>query len=190
MMNDEWAARYRRPEVVVVGTGRSGTSTVARILHERIGVCMGHYLKSPGSANPEGYYEDYLEHGLMLMVAQDITGIDELMRCVSQSHKDCERWGFKDPWFIHLPQQAMKMINPRVVIRTWRPLEATVKSWMRKEITAGRMVDEDKADKFSKICLQREMMMDEKLDIFDVLTIRFDKQIPDGEIEKAIRGCL
>lgn len=183
-------ADYHRPEVVIVGTGRSGTSTVARILHERVGVCMGHFLKSPNAANPQGFYEDYLEHGLMLMVTQDIIGIDELMRCVSDSHNDCKLWGFKDPWFIHLPQQAMKAINPRVVIRTWRPIEDTVKSWMRKEITIGRIADKDKADKFSKVCIQREKMMDEKFDIFDVLTIRFNKQIPDDEIEKAIRGCL
>ena len=54
------------PSVIVVGTGRSGTSSVARILHEKLEVCMGHHLKMQA---PGGAYEDYLAHGLNRMVA-------------------------------------------------------------------------------------------------------------------------
>jgi len=43
---------------LVVGTGRCGTSTVARILHERLGVYMGESFSDPDASNPEGYYED------------------------------------------------------------------------------------------------------------------------------------
>ncbi len=46
-----------RPFLIVTGAGRSGTSAVARVLHES-GVRMGHRLAPPSEANPEGFYED------------------------------------------------------------------------------------------------------------------------------------
>ena len=181
---------YHSPRLVIVGTGRSGTSTVARVAHERLGICMGHYLRSPGPANPEGFYEDLLAHGIMQLILEDAISTDEFIRCVSQSHKDCKQWGFKDPWFFYLPMGAMKMIDPQLVIRTWRPLKATVSSWLRKEILVGRTVSEKDAEEFEKLCLEREQMMDEKLGLFNVLTIRFDREVGDDEIEDAIRGHL
>lgn len=177
---------YRCPDVVVVGTGRSGTSAVARVLHERIGVCMGHFIKTPNAANPKGFHEDWLEHGLMQNVLQDVTGIDEFMRHVGGSHRSCERWGFKDPWFLYLPLNAMKAIDPKLVIRTWRPLEYTVKSWMRKELLFGRMMTDEDAEKFKKICIDRERLMDEKLGMFDVLEIRFDRFIGEDDLAREI----
>lgn len=47
-----------RPLILVLGCPRSGTSTVARILHTRLGVCMGHTFDVPTELNPDGYYED------------------------------------------------------------------------------------------------------------------------------------
>lgn len=181
---------YRPPQLVIVGTGRSGTSTVARVAHERLGICMGHYLRLPGPANQDGFYEDLLGHGILRLILEDVIGTEEFTRCVSQSHKDCERWGFKDPWFLYLPMGAMKIIDPQLVIRTWRPLEATVSSWLRKEILVGRTVTDKHAGQFEKLCLQREQMMDEKLGIFNVLTIRFDQKVSDDGIEEEIRRHL
>lgn len=43
--------------VIVTGAGRSGTSAVARVLHES-GVSMGRRLRPPADANPVGYYEE------------------------------------------------------------------------------------------------------------------------------------
>jgi hypothetical protein len=45
------------PLVIVTGAGRSGTSAVARVLHES-GISMGDDLGEASDANPEGYYED------------------------------------------------------------------------------------------------------------------------------------
>ena len=47
----------RRPFVIVTGAGRSGTSAVARVLHES-GVRMGHDLAEPTEDNVEGFYEE------------------------------------------------------------------------------------------------------------------------------------
>lgn len=43
--------------VIVTGAGRSGTSAVARVLHES-GICMGRHLRPATDANPVGYYEE------------------------------------------------------------------------------------------------------------------------------------
>jgi len=42
---------------IVTGAGRSGTSAVARVLHES-GVRMGHEMAAASEVNPEGFYED------------------------------------------------------------------------------------------------------------------------------------
>ena len=43
--------------IIVTGVGRSGTSAVARVLHES-GLPMGHELEGPSPFNPAGLYED------------------------------------------------------------------------------------------------------------------------------------
>ena len=46
-----------KPLILVAGAGRSGTSAVARVLHES-GVHMGDELGQASDMNPEGFYED------------------------------------------------------------------------------------------------------------------------------------
>ncbi|OGO49736.1 MAG: hypothetical protein A2148_09850 [Chloroflexi bacterium RBG_16_68_14] len=43
--------------IIVTGAGRSGTSAVARVLHES-GLRMGNELGAPTEHNPDGFYED------------------------------------------------------------------------------------------------------------------------------------
>ena len=43
---------------LVVGTGRSGTSTVARVMHEKLGISMGNEFVPSNEFNEKGYYED------------------------------------------------------------------------------------------------------------------------------------
>jgi hypothetical protein len=47
---------------LVIGCGRSGTSTVARILHEHFKINMGDNLVPADDVNPKGYYEDETFH--------------------------------------------------------------------------------------------------------------------------------
>jgi hypothetical protein len=49
--------------IVVTGNGRSGTSAVARVLHES-GISMGHDLIGPTEFNARGYYEERALVGL------------------------------------------------------------------------------------------------------------------------------
>jgi hypothetical protein len=49
--------RDPRPRFIVCGSGRSGTSAVARLLHEA-GLAVGHNLIPPDEHNAEGYFEE------------------------------------------------------------------------------------------------------------------------------------
>jgi len=46
-----------RPAFLITGSGRSGTSAVARLLHEA-GLALGHDLIEPDEHNAEGYFEE------------------------------------------------------------------------------------------------------------------------------------
>ncbi len=46
-----------RPFLIVTGTGRSGTSAVARVMHES-GLSMGDHFRTPTQENPTGFYEE------------------------------------------------------------------------------------------------------------------------------------
>lgn len=45
------------PQFIICGSGRSGTSAVARLLHEA-GLSVGHDLIAPDEHNAEGYFEE------------------------------------------------------------------------------------------------------------------------------------
>lgn len=85
--------------ILVLGVGRSGSSTVARLLHTEVGVNMGLRFREPDSANPNGYYEDldFLE------VNTDTTLHYEhrkaLLSQLFASRK--ELWGLKEPRIPH-----------------------------------------------------------------------------------------
>lgn len=86
--------------IIVVGTGRCGSSLIAHMLHT-MGVCMGHRFAPCDQANTGGYWEDldfkdlhhaYLDGGIQTdEFCQTIT---ELIALRQQQHT---WWGFKDP---------------------------------------------------------------------------------------------
>lgn len=44
--------------IFITGVGRSGTSTVARVIHQSGIACMGHEFNKPNINNPKGFWED------------------------------------------------------------------------------------------------------------------------------------
>jgi hypothetical protein len=176
--------------IIVVGTGRSGTSTVSRILHENLGVCMGHFLRLH---KDHDYYEDLLAHALNRMLAQRALDIVDWRICLAKAHALCDDWGFKDPFFLYATPRDIKHIQPRFFIRTWRPVEQTLDSWIRHNTKLkGRGDTPDNRIHFHRICMEREMLADWKLKDYPTLRISFDssERLTDKEIEDKIRPYL
>lgn len=175
-----------RPSVIVVGTGRSGTSSVARILHERLGVCMGHHLKMQ---HPGGAYEDYLAHGLNRMVAANVLSATEWLRVMSECHGKCESWGAKDPWFFYWTPEQLRFLSPVLVVRTWRSREEVTVSWleMRRRCDSKEPPSEMRKH-FELLYDDRELRAKalEQQNGLDVMTIKFDRLLSDDEIASQI----
>lgn len=87
--------------IIVTGSGRSNTSTVARLLHDKLGVDMGRGFDAPSEPSPRGSYEDarhrqlHIDHNQGLLKPADMQmAVDGL---VSQRAREAKSWGFKDP---------------------------------------------------------------------------------------------
>lgn len=85
--------------ILVLGVGRSGSSTVARLLHTKVGVSMGTRFRDPDEANPLGYYEDldFLEVNTDATLHGDtrVSRINDLMSAKRGL------WGLKEPRIPH-----------------------------------------------------------------------------------------
>lgn len=126
--------------ILVLGTGRTGTSEVARILHDELGVSMGHAFHIGDEFNPKGYYEDREAQALHLsfhMMNLDRTNYPTPWRLWRERFKQFidskeEPWGLKDPGFVDmkkLPEEYLKL-NPKIILTT-RDKEDTINSFMR-----------------------------------------------------------
>lgn len=137
--------------IIVTGCGRSGTSAVARVLHEA-GITMGHDLIEPDESNAEGYYEER-----QVVVANDAilnaAGLNAWFAAASRervieaaAQYDAEMReiaatatpGWKDPRFSWTLEAWMPMLpsRPRVVVCLRNPAEV-VASTLRYYGLAG-----------------------------------------------------
>ena len=97
--------------ILVIGPPRSGTSVTARILHEKLGVCMGHHLVQGNPGNPKGFYED--SKYVRMIVNKKLTELSEAL------NHGCKIVGVKSP---ELAFTNFAELNPDLVIRTTREL--------------------------------------------------------------------
>lgn len=117
--------------ILVVGSGRSGTSCIARLLHERLGVDFG----GPGKIDkftPEG---GYARKGWMKpseAYGEGQIGIEtykgELDPPINEMK---EPWGFKHPYLSERVGPAVDLFRPDEIIWAWRDEEETMKSMVR-----------------------------------------------------------
>lgn len=176
--------------VIVVGIGRSGTSTTARILHQRLGVCMGHeFLETSGlkkSRNPLGFWEEQYEHmtGATKLLAKGRVTSEEWVRHLDAAHVHygCESRlrGYKHPRLANIASaEIWRAMNPLLVIKTWRPREQVLQSMI---IASPKKVAE---------CLKRyefrEKNMEKYLVKVRTFTIRFDRRLSDDEVCEILR---
>ncbi len=117
--------------VLVVGPPRSGTSVTARILHEKLGVCMGHNLVPGNAGNPKGFYEEPV-----VVDALKTQNIKEIEKAIAWTHPPHEMLiGVKSP---ELAFVAMRQLNPALVIWTNRGIvynAASLMRWQQPEVS-------------------------------------------------------
>lgn len=160
----------RRPDIIVVGVGRSGTSTIARLLQEEFGVLMAIKFTSP-VWNPLGSYEDeiMLEHSRYLTEKPGYT-VGNWLEAFDAHAKTPYLAGVKCNQLALLNYVGWESINPRLVIRTYRPLALTVDSMKRWR-------EPKNEDHWVDFYREREKKLQKHLDgerSFPVLRINFD----------------
>lgn len=142
--------------ILVAGTGRCGSSAVAKFLHEN-GINMGPALVPGNESNPDGHYEDVDFRNLnQWRIDGKITpqswrrGIEYLA-----SIRD-EPWGFKDPRSAHFIAEYLNL-KPQV-IRVRRDLCRCIEScvrwygWPREQAAELMKFREDMLDHYLPDC--------------------------------------
>jgi len=147
--------------IFVIGTGRSGTSAVANVLHH-LGVFMGAKLSAPGPTNRWGNYEDRefyefnraMAHGGTLEKGQPLKvgtwegraitipeGI-ERFKSFQAARSSYPIWGVKDPGLCYtLPVLAPLIEDLRVIVAR-RPAEESIASYRRAYGASAREASE------------------------------------------------
>lgn len=178
----------RRP-VVVVRVGRSGTSTVARLLQEELGISMGRKFDPPNRACPEGSYEDLEFRELGMRFAAGKIGLPTFRTAVERLAEERDRdggaWGFKDPRCCSFLGLYLTWLDP-VVIWCRRDLEDVVRSWER--VTTAVHAEawfEVQARHRHLVRLLGEPGCWERCRL-DVLRIDFTHPVPDDELVERI----
>lgn len=120
--------------ILVIGTGRSGTSCIARLLQERLGVDFG----GPGKIDEYTPKGGYAREGWMKpseKFGEGKVGKGGYLEMLDPDPQTLqEPWGFKHPYLCERMEDALDTFN-RVtyidqIIWAWRDPEAVIKSLM------------------------------------------------------------
>lgn len=116
--------------ILVIGTGRSGTSTVAKILHEH-GIKMGNSFVSSREHENGSSYEDTECKRINTDFLQNKMTYDEYIRKLCKYGKSkTEPWGVKHPAITYVLGVYLQVFDP-IIIRCSRKREDVVNSCMR-----------------------------------------------------------
>lgn len=167
--------------IIVLGPGRCGTSTVARLLHNNLHIPMGGRFREPDQSNPQGYYEDLdfrdLNHN-MLNGRYSIDYFQERLNILMSSRRG--RWGIKDPRICHLWQEYRKW-PAQYILCTRRP-QLIIKSlisnygWSEKES--------------KQLLLHRLSGIDKLLEGCNALRIDFSSKRADAELTNLLQRYI
>ncbi len=116
--------------ILVIGTGRSGTSAVAKLLHEH-GVSMGTCFVSSAEHESGSTFEDTeIKKINMDFLKNKRTYDDYLNRLCRYGRMKKGQWGVKHPMITHVLGIYLQVFDP-IIIRCTRDREGVVKSCMR-----------------------------------------------------------
>lgn len=131
-------AEFKCPDIIVVGTGRSGTSFVAAVLHEDFDVCMAHKFNV---ANKTTYRTNTYEEGQnglykhtgQLVVIPTADKIRAWLKAYTKIHKQCDGLiGLKHWRLAFCIPTVWEILAPKLVIRTHRNPIDTARSMIKK----------------------------------------------------------
>lgn len=123
--------------VIVIGSPRSGTTTVARVMQNWLGIVMDASPMKPDKViNPYGWYED---SRLVEMNRLYYLGMIKLnawarrfKRYIRAMEKLDRPWGFKDPRIIPVFGYALSFFKSPTIIRVRRDRKLVIASQMGK----------------------------------------------------------
>lgn len=168
---------------LIVGTGRCGTSTVARILHENLGVYMGEYFQPPDKGNPQGYYED--QEFVSLNYQLYSAGIDyqhwlgQTVGLIKKRQLMRVPWGIKSLRIVELFGMYLGLFdNPKIILCT-RDREDTIESILRSFKSNRKNAN--------RLYVIRTTLIRRFLTGRDYLEIDFTERRNECEIERLIK---
>ena len=164
-----------RKIVLVMGPPRSGTSVTARILHEKLGVCMGHNLVQGNPGNPKGFYEDFKY--VSAIARKDL---QELCNALYVGH-GCEVIGIKSP---ELAFFNVGLLAPNLIIRTVRPALYIAQSLVRYRRPTPTL------DEALAIVENYEKHITVWCNQFESWPVTMFPKWDEEELEEELRSCL
>lgn len=180
-----WKPETYRP-IIVVLTGRTGSSTVARLLQEEMGVKMvaQQFIKED-EWNPKGYYEDrQVKHATKKLMAGDWPPPQAATHLFRHYGSGAVPWGFKFQPLGEMPEGTLQAFNPSRVIACVRGREMTVGSIQRWR---NWNVDYEKAaDRYD----MRSTAMKKLLHGFAPLWLDFSVPRKEHELVKIMREFI
>lgn len=168
---------------LVVGTGRCGTSTTAKILHEKLGVFMGSSFVPADKDNPDGYYEDsqfaaynyrFCRRGLDIQNWLAFVG-----RLIKERQIEQKPWGIKSVRLGEILGLYLSFFdNPRVIYCK-RKLEDTLASFIKCYSWSQSQAE--------NIYWARTKIIERLLQGRDYLSLDFTERLSEEYIEDCIR---
>ena len=167
--------------IIVLGTGRCGTSTIARLLHTKLGISMGERFREPDKSNYRGFYEDLDFRDLnQLILSNQIANSYFQEKLNELIAKRKEPFGIKDPRICHL-WQAYRPYPAQYIICTRRP-QLIVKSLIA---CYGWTEEESK-----QLVITRLHGIDKLLEGHDALRIDFSGKRTETELINLLKRYI
>ena len=117
----------------VIGPFRSGSSAVARVLHEQLGVTMFIHEAPKDMFNPDGYYEDVAISNINEYLMRQKAFIKDHITYVRRHEQEVSKpWGLKDARLSYLGPVYKYLFPQANVILLNRDEDLVIKSMKRK----------------------------------------------------------
>lgn len=170
--------------IIVLGTGRCGTSTIARLLHTKLNISMGERFREADDSNLNGFYEDLDFRDLNHHVLNgNCSGFEKELHCRVTKRRERwggELWGVKDPRICNL-WRWYKRYDAQYIVCTRQP-EQIVRSMTSNY--GWSELDSQRLAAFRLHCIR--LLLEGK----DALRIDFSTKRDESELTNLLQRTL